>query len=226
MLSETDKLNRTVDMIRTFVPQYKIAQKSKSKLMRPLLWFFGKNSNFVKEFWTTIGYTTYRPSETDSGEFPNEFIVMMHEGKHTLQSKKFSRIGMALLYSIPQSIGVLLAGLLFLAGHWILAPAILLLLITPLPSPFRTYFELEAYSLGAIADYWYRGNVPNDDTYYNRIVDWLSGPAYYYSWPFKKYLKSKFDKLNHNIVGGNTPTDPYTLACYKLIQDFRKEELT
>lgn len=85
-----------IDLVRKYVPQYRVVPKKDSRLM----WFIGKVLFFNKDwerYSTTIGFTTYSGS---SEETSSPWLVF-HEGLHAVRAKRMSRPLFYLAYLFP-----------------------------------------------------------------------------------------------------------------------------
>jgi hypothetical protein len=113
-LTPQEKFDEALAAVRTFVPGFKVIKKSESKLHRAIGWFLKHlgNPSYMTRFWTTVGKTTAGPQDFDSGPDDNSWAVLLHEGVHGLQAKRWTSPGFALAYLLPQ----VSAPLLVLAG--------------------------------------------------------------------------------------------------------------
>src|SRR5271166_3790074 len=141
------KSQKVVEMIQLFEPDYKLVSKSDSTSMKVLGWLLGLfgAKTFMTSFWTTIGNTTYCP--TDPVALQDQWIVLMHEGKHVVQQKSMGLLLYFFLYLFPLS----LSPLFFLMG-FLFWPMFILAAVTlaPLPAPWRKDAELQGYTTAII----------------------------------------------------------------------------
>lgn len=185
----------TEKYLKKEIKGFEIREKSKywhQRLLGKLLFFMD-----YMNVWTTILHV-YKPEGRT-----NDYRVLQHEGTHSLDEltffglfpKKLRYLNIVLFsiaYTFPQCLSLL--ALLSLGGNlwWLLC----LLLLAPLPAPFRMIAEIRAYrrsaELGAQK---------------NHIVEAMSGKTYYWMWIWKKHLmklllkkpspyKNDFDNLN------------------------------
>lgn len=158
-------------LVRKHVPEYRIIDKKDSLLHRMIgrIMFF--NRRYMTNFYTTIGYTTARPSLVDDDR---EWITIFHEGVHAMQTQRVrgGQLTMAVNYLRPQ-IFALFASLTFINISFL----IFLLFLLPIPSPTRTAYETEAYKINAMIDRWMLGVCR--DSYIDHIVSQFTGWNYY-----------------------------------------------
>lgn len=195
-------------VIKEFIPKFRARLKSSMFLHRLIgcLMFF--NPAYMTRFWTTIGYTAAYP---EGGE--TRWTTLLHEGKHGLQSQKFSRLGMGVLYLIPQVFAVF--ALLAFFNLWFLLALVFLL---PLPAPWRKKFELEAYKVSVIVDQWATGSV--SDNYINYIAEEnFTGWNYYKMWWSSKKIKLELRAAAKDafFLTSNIKNDPYLMSILNML---------
>lgn len=198
-----------VAVIRKFVPEFNIKNKIDSKLHHAIacLMRFTGNDEYMMRFWTTIGYTAWKPN-SDQYNYPT---VVFHEGRHALQSKKLTRPLMGFLYLAPQILTPFLCLALGMI-EWYLFP-IGLLLLAPIPAYFRMLLELDAYAVSMAVDYWRSGFI--SEKYVDWYIMYFTGPQYYIMWPFKNDLRKRFLKKREEIINGTVLlNDDYLKAIY------------
>ena len=175
-----DPNTRAIELIQGYVPEFKVLNKADSKLQR----FIGKamffNKGYMTNFYTTIGYTTYRPIGA-AGE-PWEWEILLHEGKHAIQAKKLTRPLMGALYLLP---------------------------FLPLPAPGRAWFEFEAYCVSMAVAYLKNPADVNDWYIENQLVPYFTGSEYAWMFPFKGTVKKAFQKFHEKLKSGEAFEDPY-----------------
>jgi len=176
-------LDEAISIVRLYCPKFKVVSKEDSLLHRTIgkIMFF--NPGYMKNFYTTIGYTAATPIGIEAS-----YEVIYHEGLHAIQAKKYTRLLFGLAYLLPQILAPLFVALSFIFSLWLLIPAAVLLL--PLPAYFRMKFELEAYCLSAMIEVW-KGKYTDESR--NFIINNFIGENYYFMWPFKKRLISAID---------------------------------
>jgi hypothetical protein len=132
---------------------------------------FGKQNRFMTHYTTTIGRTVYFPvSFVRSKASAYDYVTLRHERKHTSQVEK---LGLGNIW-----IGLIIFGLLYFA---VFLPAGL--------AYFRYRFEREAYleSFRACK----KVGITPDINFYVKV---LTGPDYFWTWPFKKSVRRWFLK--------------------------------
>ena len=91
--------------VQEHVPNFKVVPKAESSFMRFLAAFmglFGQRKQFLERFSTTIGYTAYLIER-----HALSIGVILHEGRHAHQSKKYTRVIMGMLYLFPLTLGII-----------------------------------------------------------------------------------------------------------------------
>ncbi len=201
-----------------FVPGFNMKMKYSSwhqRLIGHLLGLVG-NGAYMTQFWTTIGYTVYRPDL--AGMSNDEWKVMWHEGRHALQAKSLTRVLMGFLYLLPLSLVPLVAiGAIF--SLWWLVPTALLLL--PLPAYFRMRLEMQAYRTSMVADYASSptGHIFRTTAAAQFMVDHFTGPNYYYMWPFRKDVQRRLMSAVDYVTGPIAEMDDYDQALVAWVKE-------
>lgn len=206
---EQERFLEALSLVRKYIPQFQVRDKEWSLSQRAIGWLLRRLGNpyYMDGYWTTIGYTTYRPSGTHS----DEWLTILHEGCHAVQKKRW-RVLFYLAYLFPQSLALIFVGLSVLFSWWWLLGLVCLL---PWPAPFRWVFEREAYRLSLICEGTYLGDIYDKSARLKQIEENLSGPDYYWTWPFKPY--KYFDDLE-------TINSLYEEDCRLLAERIRKED--
>jgi hypothetical protein len=208
------RTQKVVGMIQLFDPNYKLVYKSNSKLMAVLGWILGLvgAKTFMSSFWTTIGSTTYLP--TDPVFLEQNWAVLFHEGKHVIQMRNYTLPFYFMLYLFPLTLFPVLIGL----GIWMLWVNTVLavgcfvlaaLSLAPMPAFWRRDFELEGYTAEIVLYELIPGR-KFPDPY---IESYFTGPAYYFMWPFG--LSTRLAQIHADVKDGIIYKDPY----YKAVRD-------
>lgn len=179
-MTDPEFFNEVVRIIKTINPKVKVKNKKDvwyHKLISKILFF----ANYDR-FSTTIGNTI---SLADG----HGWMVLAHEGRHTLQSKKQGTLIHSFLYLFPQSLAPIFVILGFVNPLFLLG----LVCLLPIPSYFRMKKELQAYRDSVILYHWRYGVSP--ESHRNFITSMFSGSSYYFMWPFKKYIRTKLDSF-------------------------------
>lgn len=146
----------------------KICNKKESVLMKIinailLVITFGKQKKFMTDFVTTIGEIIYVPESWDSYPYQDKQTVLHHEQVHVNQYKKEKFLYM------------------FKYLFW------------PLPIFFahaRLTYEIEAFAADIVYSYRNFG-VPPFGPRFAHVIENLTGPAYFWTWKDKKYVRVK-----------------------------------
>jgi len=183
---------------QVYFPNLTIKYKNQSLLMK----IFGKllffNTTFMTEYITTLGNTVYLPDDQYVINNPQAFVdVFIHECVHMYDEK---RVGFwyQLAYAFPQLLSIICFLMIFLVSWKIMVPMGLLLL-APLPAPWRTYFEKRAYFVQMYVAYSLWADDPTNDV--ELYSSWFRDSNYYFMWPFES--SSSFGEEAANIKTGN-----------------------
>lgn len=199
----------------TNIPNYSIAYKDQSALMKILAKLMFFNPTFMTDYVTTIGSTIYFPSQAYVKRHPiSTKLVICHELIHIKDSGKFTMPIFWMLYAFPQIFSFLSIPLFFI--HW-WAGLLCLLFLAPLPAFFRMYFELKAYTFSIYSIY--RLNQMSDykikyDQSISFYANQFSGSDYYYMWPCsgaKAHLSNALDQFQQ----GKKPF--YSIEYYDMV---------
>lgn len=168
--------------------------KDESLLMRLLGVVLFFNPKFMTEYTTTIGKTVYfanRKWVDDNSD--SAAHVLAHELVHIGDSVGMGSFLFSYTYLFPQCFA-LFALLSFVSWWWLLC----LLFLSPIPAPWRTYWELRGYAMTDAT--YYRSNGEFTD------IDWMAGQftsgAYLFMWPFKADIRNRIERNRHLISRG------------------------
>jgi len=173
------------------------------------------NDKFMSSFWTTVGYTVYIPDQRPDDL---DYQVIWHEGRHAMQSKRLTRIGMGFLYLLPLSlIPLVVLGAIFSVWALVAFPVLLL----PLPAYFRMKLEMQAYRTTLVA-MAVAGDRVGDVTW---IEDQFTGPNYYFMWPFTLDVKRRLLDAIAYATGPFNEMDGYdrVMVTWMEMNGLRKE---
>ena len=167
--------------VKAEFPDFEIVPKQKSSLMKFFAWglkviTFGKMTNFMEHYSTTIGYTLYVPANWMDWTDVTRMVTLRHERVHMRQKKKYGFF-------------------FFILYTFVFFPTLL--------AYFRMKFEKEAYeeTMRAICELNPMGNVVIMSAAYKaRMLSQFTGPAYFWMWPFKKSLDSWYEKTLKSIL--------------------------
>jgi hypothetical protein len=178
-----------LELVRKRNPKIELRAKEDSKLMK-LLGFLVKpfNPTFNTRYTTTIGTTIWMPSQL-APSLPEEYFleVVTHECQHILDDDK-SPVLFKLSYLFPQVLALLsLAAILAIWWPICLLWLASLLFLAPIPAYWRYKWELNGYRTSILFDrYFARSSNPTRTS----IADQLTGPSYYFAWPFRTQVLS------------------------------------
>lgn len=200
-------------------PDLKIKYKDSSSFMKFIgtLLFF--NKRFMTSYTTTIGSTVYFPNTSFVRTKPiASSIILLHELVHIYDSKKFSNLLFSFLYLTPQILALLAVPFYFLIGWW---SSLFLILLLPLPSFFRMYFERRAYFTSLYVLYRLGKKLnfdPRLEENKASFIKQFKNSSYYYMWIFN--LDGSFEEATQNILKGKTPfEDPVFNILDQIIED-------
>ena len=130
----------------------------------------GRQSRFLTEYHTVIGYTLYVAPTWQHLSDTDRIALLRHERVHLRQRRRYGLWGLAFLYLIP---------------------------FFPIGLAYgRARLEWEAYSETIRALYELRGGaVLSDSALRQRIVDRFIGPDYAWMWPFRRAVEKWYDAL-------------------------------
>lgn len=195
------------EIAKKYVPKFKVISKEDSWFHRTIGFIFRA---YFTRYWTTIGYTAAHPPGRK-----HNWTTKIHEIQHARQSKKYTRVGMGLLYLLPQILALLFILPAIFVSWWFLFG---LLFLLPLPAYFRMKFELEAYQLSVMVDYWLGRNTDYTIDHYTHQFVSL---AYYVMWPFKSYVRGNLNAawLLARFWDEVKDKDPYANDVYLMMKN-------
>lgn len=197
--------NKLINNLQKFLPQFKVIEKEKSKLMIFLSFLLFFNKSFMKTFATTIGYNCYL-----SNEFKDDFdtlTVIAHEYRHAKDYSKFKFL-FYITYLFPQIL-VLLIFLFPLLKLWSL---LFLVFLLPLPAYGRMKLELNGYIMSLFAYTLVFKHLKLDNiaerqlSLINNFEKHFTNSSYYFMWPFgvRKHLILAMNKINSEEIFNET----------------------
>lgn len=199
--------------VRKFVPKFRVRDKADSFLQRAIGWLlkYVGNPDYMRNYWTTIGYTTYRSTVV----YPDEWLTVLHEGCHAVQRKRW-RFLFYIGYLFPQILAIPFVALAVSCGWWWLLG---LVCLAPLPAPFRWLAERQAYRVSIVCGSTYYGDNYDLGGMIESVESNLSTGAYYWTWPFKasyKYFKRPISES----------ASRYEEECRWLVERLKAEDAT
>ena len=170
------------------IPGFEILSKKESliiKIVSKLLFF---NKKFLTSYVTTLYPKVYVPElPWREKDHVAAIATLSHEYIH-LKDRKRMWLFFNFLYLFPQNLS-LFSLLGFINPWWYLC----LLFLLPLPSPTRAWLEFRGYRMTLAVWAHFLKDKLDIGSFVNSIVERnFAGPAYYWMFPFKRYLVKKF----------------------------------
>lgn len=169
--------------------------KDKSFFMKVLGKILFFNPSFMQRYITTIGSTVYFPSEEwlkDNRE--SAASILAHEIVHVSDSKVSNPFIFSYSYLTPQVFAILSLMAIFSSPWWLLS----LVFLAPIPSPFRTYWELRGYAISDAVRYKTSGEFLPKEFITKQFVS----SAYFWMWPFESDIDSRIEENRQLILKG------------------------
>jgi hypothetical protein len=234
MTPET-KTNAAIALVRGFgISDFNWVWKDKVWYHRAIGWVFSKLGmpGYLDHFYTTLKNEVGRPNDAKLNGVPEEFEVFLHEGQHSIDAKRLTFPFFALIYGLPQWLGLLgvpLAVLLvLLTSSWLgLLGLLALAFLAPLPSPGRVWAELRGYRVSLSVIYWYEGIPEQYETdCINYYVSYFTGPSYYFMGSLSgASIRKKLEGYLADLKAGNGyQGDPYLTAVRDLALQLKSQD--
>jgi hypothetical protein len=169
-----------LDSMRAEFSHFEVREKSRNwhqRLIHKLLCAitFGKQRFYLSDYHTTLGQKVFVPTCWHYESDEDRYIIMRHERVHIRQFKKYSWVGMTILY-------------LFVFFPFGL-------------SYFRMKFEKDAFEETIRATCEIKGvEAIRDPRFKHRIVRSFTGPYYGWMWPFRSRINKWYDDVVDRIV--------------------------
>lgn len=162
-------------------PKFELVVKSESRLMKAIDVFLraitlNMQKGFLSRYVTTIGTTVYIPSSWFGLPWQNRASILRHERVHMHQAKGWRRVFFSFAY-------------LFLPVPCIAAWC-------------RKRYEQDAYEETMRADLEYQGKEVFTDQYEEWLISQFTGPAYFWTWPWKSSIRSWYRATKALLVEG------------------------
>jgi hypothetical protein len=168
-----DRLAALLDELGLEFPGFRVVPKSSSRFQRAIhralvIVTIGQNRAYLDGYHTTMGRRVYVTDGWEAMSRDHRYLVLRHERIHLRQFRRFSPVGMALLY-----------------------------LLVPLPlglAYFRARFEREAYAetIRGSAELYGPAHV-REASFRDHILEQFTGPAYGWMWPFRRSLERWYE---------------------------------
>jgi len=169
-----DRYQALLAHIAREIPGFRVVRKDRSRFQRLIhgalvAITFGAQRSYLSSYQTTIGRTVYVTPDWDELPAAQRYVTMRHERIHLLQFRRYTTVGMAILY-----------------------------LLLPLPlglAWFRARFEWEAYVEGmrAAVEIFGRAHVESR-AYRDHVVAQFTSGAYGWMWPFPAAVERWYDE--------------------------------
>jgi hypothetical protein len=175
MASATPLTDRLIDEIIREFPRFRIIRKDLAWTQRAIdrllrLVTLGAQSSYLSSYHTTLGQRVYVTPDWE--ELPDEcrYVTLRHEREHLRQFRRFTFVGMAVLY-----------------------------LLLPLPLGLawcRARFEMQGYAetIRASAEVYGVAHVQRPVFREHVVRQFLSG-AYGWMWPFRRSVERWYDRV-------------------------------
>ena len=167
-------LAQLLEEIEEEFPRFRIVPKRGHRLSRLIDVLLksvtlGGQSKYLTHYHTVIGDTLYLPSSWDSASDVRKMIILRHERVHLRQRRRYTFIGMAMLYLLP---------------------------IFPLGLALgRARLEWEAYRETLRATFELEGrHALFDPALREHVVSQFVGAAYGWMWPFRRQVERWYDE--------------------------------
>ena len=215
-------------------PKLSIRPKDSSCLMKTINWLFNifspqsKADSFLKNFWTTIGFTIFWPI-IYAAQNLRYWWTLCHELGHCFQKQKW-KILFDVLYLWPISQGILLLLFCWLpvfwaSGWWLVLWIVGWVVVAGVhfipqwPDPWRAHWEYQCYCISMYCYNLRHSGIP--DSYITRLVGVFANMSYWKMEPRTNKMRKKLEVARICIIQGQVP--PKTAWVYtpmiKLLHD-------
>lgn len=170
-----------LDEIRAEFPRFRLVRKDRSRFQRLLHGGLlavtaGRMRAYLDGYQTTIGQTIYVTADWDERDADERYMVLCHERVHLRQFRRYTLVGMAILY-----------------------------LMVPLPlgcAYFRARLEMEAYQETIRTAVMIHGPAHvRERAFRDRIVTQFVGPSYGWMWPFRRRVEAWYERTLAAVAG-------------------------
>jgi hypothetical protein len=165
-------------------PSFRLIPKDQSRFQKLVhralvVVTLGQMRDYLGSYHTTMGTRIYVTPDWEDKSFAARYVTLCHERIHMRQFRRFTFVGMSLLY-----------------------------LLVPLPmglAYFRALFEREAYaeSIRAAAEMYGLEHVREPD-YRSYLLRQFTGPSYGWMWPFPRSFE-RWYRAQLARVGADAP---------------------
>lgn len=185
-----ERYRRLIEEIHREFPRFRLVRKDRSRFQKAIHYglcaiTLGGMRSYLSSYQTTIGYTIYVTADWDQRDPRERYVTMRHERIHLRQFRRYTVLGMAVLY-----------------------------LLIPLPmglAYFRARFEQEAYaeSIRSAAAVYGLDHVSAGE-FREHIVAQFLGPSYGWMWPYRRSVEAWYERVLATLERGHPdrPGDP------------------
>jgi hypothetical protein len=186
-----------------------ILPKEDSWLMKLFSYVLFFNKKFMT-YITTVGKKIYFPKHVLHGDDRSFWHVLAHEIVHAYDGRGWRFFHFAVFYLSPQifALGFILA---FFVSWWFL---LFLVLLAPLPSYGRFYYEMRGYATSMAVMKWSGTEIDSPPQW---VVEQFTTSFYYWMWPFKGHVRSTLQGWIKKIDDGTIQDDIPVLGDLKAI---------
>lgn len=178
---------RVLGEIRREFPAFRLMDKRESKLSKVIgvalrLITFGGQNTYLSHYHTVLGNTLFLAPTWSKMSDEERYVLLRHEWVHLRQRRRYTSVGMALIYLVP---------------------------FLPLGLAYgRARLEWEAYceTLAAGAEVWGISAV-RDPEYRRQIVERFLSADYGWMWPFPRAVGRWYDREIARLESGVGPSD-------------------
>jgi hypothetical protein len=174
-MQQGDRLATITAEMEAEFPGFRIIPKASSRMQRAIhkaliVVTFGGQRSYLEGYHTTVGRRIYVTSGWEEMSRDRRWLLLRHERVHMRQFRRFTFVGMSLLY-----------------------------VLVPLPlglAYFRARFEKEAYTetIRGAAELYGRAHVEADEFRQDILVE-FTGPSYGWMWPFRRAMERWYDRV-------------------------------
>jgi hypothetical protein len=166
-------------------PRFRVVEKAGSRLHRAIdralrILSLGRIDDYLDGFHVTLGQTVYVTSAWATRDADERWAILRHEAVHLRQFRRFTPLGMAILY-----------------------------LLLPLPLGLawcRARMEMAAYAESIRAAAALRGvDHVRAGGFRDEVVAQFTGPSYGWMWPFRRAIERWYDGVVAEVVRGPEP---------------------
>ena len=206
-----NKFEKFAEILSLKLDGFNIKFKDESTFMKLLGKILFFNKGFMTSYKTTIWKTVYFTNRSSiEKNIDNNIVLLGHEFVHASDAANFLKFLLFMfIYLSPQILAPF--ALILMPFNWILSLILFLILLTPIPSLGRTYYEFKAYTMSLfIKNELLKASGTSIEERRNSLYlfvktynKWFIASDYYFMWPFgiEKRLKEKTEEiLSENIL--------------------------